>query len=506
MTATESLWEGTSPGTAYPPIEGRSAADVVVIGGGITGLTTAYLLAKQGLSVAVLEARAIATGTTGHTTAKVTALHGLTYADLIKRHGMRKAALYAQANVAAVERIASIVQEENIECDFRSLSAYTFAFSEDNVGQIHEEVEAANSLGFQTRFDPAPPLPFSTAGAIALDNQVLFHPRKYCLALANAITAAGGRIHEQSRVDSIETNGDLLTVGTATGVVDGRWVVQATLLPINDPAGLFARTEPSRSYAVAARVEDPEPWGMFLSVEMPHRSIRPHEPDTGEAYLVIEGDEHRTGEDVTSDEHFGALEDWARSHIPELKEFQYRWSAQDYMPADGIPYVGRLAHSSQRMLVATGFKKGGMSNGTAAAMMLSDFIVGRDNVWLEAFDATRLGLPQGLGEIVKSNVDVARQFVGARLASVPGVADVGPGTGSIVDYEGTRFAVYRNEQGTLNALSARCTHMGCLVSFNPAERSWDCPCHGSRFGLEGEVLEGPAVKPLEQVSLSDSGG
>jgi Rieske Fe-S protein len=245
---------------------------------------------------------------------------------------------------------------------------------------------------------------------------------------------------------------------------------------------------------------------MFLSVETPHRSIRPHLLDTGEAYLVIEGDEHRTGEDATADEHFGALEDWARSRIPELNQFRYRWSAQDYMPADGIPYVGRLANSAPGMLVATGFKKWGMSNGTAAAMMLSDLIVGRENVWLEAFDATRLGLPQGLGEMVKSNVDVARQFVGARLASVPGVSDVGPGTGSIVDYEGTRLAVYRNEQGNVTALSARCTHMGCLVGFNPAERSWDCPCHGSRFALDGQVLEGPAVAPLEEVDLSQPGG
>jgi glycine/D-amino acid oxidase-like deaminating enzyme/nitrite reductase/ring-hydroxylating ferredoxin subunit len=501
---TESLWEGTSPGTAYAPLVGRGSVDVCVIGGGITGLTTAYLIARAGLSVAVLEARAIAMGTTGNTTAKVTALHGLTYADLIKTHGEAAARVYADANQTAVRQVEQIATDETIACDMRRLSAYTYAESEEMADQVRAEVDAARTAGLDARPATDVPLPWSVAAAVELPDSLLFHPRKYCLGLASATQRAGGRIFEQSRVTRIETQDDRFVVATELGsAIDARWVVQATLLPINDPGGLFARVTPSRSYAVAARIDDPEPWGMFLSAETPHRSVRPHQLDTGEAYLVIEGDEHRTGEDAEGEGHFGGLEEWARERIG-VTDFQYRWSAQDYMPADGIPFVGRLPMSSDRMLVATGFKKWGMSNGTAAAMMLTDLIVGRDNPWIDVFDARRSGIKGGLGEMVKGNVDVARQFVLSRIASVPGVADLGPATGSIVDYEGTRYAVYRNDHGDLHALSARCTHMGCLVAFNSAEKSWDCPCHGSRFDLAGQVIEGPAVRPLEEIETTDS--
>ena len=500
-TANESLWEASSPGTAYPPLEDGVAAEVAVVGGGITGLTTAYLLARAGVSVVLLEARAIALGTTGHTTAKVTALHGVTYSELIDRHGEGKATVYAEANQAAVERIAAIAAEHGIECDLRRLTAYAYAQLPEHLADIEAEVAAANRAGLPVRLETNLPLPFPTAGAVALDEQVLFHPRRYCLGLAEALVAAGGTIHEQSRVESIEQQNDGFIVGTSAGSVNARWVVQATLLPINDRAGLFAQTEPSRSYAVATPVDDPEPWGMFLSVETPHRSLRPHKLQNGRSYLIIEGEEHRTGADTAADQHFVALEDWARENIPGVSSFDYRWSAQDYFPADGIPFVGQLNNSPERMLVATGFKKWGMSNGTAAAMMLSDLIMGRPNPWLEVFDARRPALTRGLVEVAKSNLDVARHFVGDRLARVPGVEDLGPGQGSVVDVDGTRCAVYRDEAGNLVALSARCTHMGCLVGFNPAERSWDCPCHGSRFGLEGHVLEGPAVEPLKPVEL-----
>src|SRR3954452_21479016 len=501
---TESLWEGTSPATAYAPRVGRRSVDVCIIGGGITGLTTAYLLSKSGMSVAVLEARAIALGTTGNTTAKVTALHGLPSARLMGPRAETAAHVYADANQTAVRRVEQIATDEQIGCDMRRLSAYTYAESQEAADQVRAEVDAARTAGVDARPAPDIPLPWSIAAAVELPEQLLFHPRKYCLGLAVATQRAGGRIFEQSRVTRIDRNGDRFVVATDLGsAIDARWVVQATLLPINDPGGLFGRVTPSRSYAVAARIDDPEPWGMFLSAETPHRSVRPHQLDGGDAYLVIEGDEHRTGEDEEGEGHFGGLEQWARERIG-VTDFEYRWSAQDYMPADGIPFVGRLPMSSDQMLVATGFKKWGMSNGTAAAMMLTDLIAGRENLWADVFDSRRTAVKGGLGEMVKGNVDVARQFVMGRIGSVPGVADLGPGTGSISDFEGTRYAVYRNDHGDLVALSARCTHMGCFVAFNAAEKSWDCPCHGSRYDIGGQVIEGPAVRPLEEFETTDS--
>lgn len=497
---TESLWEGTSPATAYPPLDGTVEAEVAVIGGGITGLTTAYLLAGDGVRVVLLEARGIAAGTTGHTTAKVTSLHGLTYAALAEDKGWDVASAYAAANQAGVDLVGRIASSEGIACDIRRLPAYTYTESDDRVADIEAEVAAAQRLGLPGRFATDVSLPYPVRAAIGFDDQLLFHPRLYCLGLAEAFIARGGRIFEQSRATAIDSIGGRHAVSTQSGTVTADWVIQATLLPFDDPGGLFAKTHPSRSYALAAEVDGPLPDGMFLGIDDPGRSVRPHQLADGRRFLVIGGEEHKTGQDRRADERFEVLEAWARERFG-LDRLDYRWSAQDYMPADGIPYVGRSSPQSERMLVATGFRKWGMSNGSAAALMLSDIVAGRPNPWLEVFDATRLRLGDAVGELVRQNVDVARRFVGGRVTAVPDVEAIGPGAGSVIQHEGRRLAVYRDEAGTVHALSARCTHMGCLVEFNPGERSWDCPCHGSRFALAGDVLEGPATAPLEAVEL-----
>ncbi len=241
---------------------------------------------------------------------------------------------------------------------------------------------------------------------------------------------------------------------------------------------------------------------MFLGIDAPTRSVRPH-TSGGQTYLVVGGEEHKTGQDDATEERYQAIESWARTRFG-MTTVDHRWSAQDYMPADGIPYVGRATPGNDRMLVATGFKKWGMSNGTAAAMMLRDLVLGRPNEWIEVFDATRVRPGQALGELVKQNVDVARRFVGGRVSLAPSLADLAPGQGAVVQEGGRRLAAYRDESGALAVLSARCTHMGCLVAFNDAERSWDCPCHGSRFDLAGRVLEGPATEPLAEEPITDA--
>ena len=495
MEGNVSLWEGTTPVTAYPALAGDVAVDVAVVGGGITGLTTAYLLAVAGVSVAVIERRRIATGTTGHTTAKVTSLHGLAYADLAKRHGEEVARRYGEANQAALAEVARIVDAEQIDCDFRRIAAYTYTQSPERVAEIEREVEAAVRLGLPASFAGTVPLPFATAAAVRFDDQALFHPRKYCLALAEAVVARGGLVFEESGATSVEERDGRYEVRTPQGSVTATHVVQATLLPFDDPGGTFAKTHPSRSYAMASEITGPAPDGMFLGIDDPGRSVRPHWID-GHTYLVIGGEEHKTGQDTEADSRFATLEGWARTELG-VDRVDYRWSAQDYMPADGIPYVGRLQPGNDRMLAATGFKKWGMTNGTAAAMMLRDIIVGAPNPWLDVFDATRLNPRQAVGELVGQNVDVARRFVGGRVSLAPALADVPPGHGTVVQEGGRRLAVYRDDDGDVTVLSARCTHMGCLVAFNPAERSWDCPCHGSRFDLSGAVIEGPATEPLQ---------
>jgi glycine/D-amino acid oxidase-like deaminating enzyme/nitrite reductase/ring-hydroxylating ferredoxin subunit len=493
---TTSLWEGTSSRTHYPPLEaGRSTADVVVIGGGITGLTAAYLLVQAGRRVVVLERRRLATGTTGRTTAKVTSLHGLKYATLADRFDDDVARVYGAANQAGVEEVARIGAAEGIDCDLRRMDAFTYTESDAKVAEVEHEVEVAQRLGLPATLERDLDLPYPTAAAVRFSNQLLFHPRRYCLGLGAAIVRGGGRIHEQTEAKTINERDGGFVVGTAAGAeIEAHQVIQATLLPFNDPALLFAKTSPSRSYALAGRIDGDPPNGMFLGIDEPGRSVRPHWVD-GQTYLVVEGESHKTGQDSDAAGHFGTLEAWANDRVA-LARVDYRWSAQDFMAADGIPYIGRLVAGSDGMLGAAGFGKWGMSNGTAAAMMLTDIVLGRDNPWLDVFDPQRLNPGQSLAELTKQNADVVKQFVGGRVGPTPEIEQLAPGTGAVVDAGGKRVAAYRQDDGQVITLSARCTHLGCLVAFNSAERSWDCPCHGSRFDVDGSVLEGPALKPL----------
>jgi Rieske Fe-S protein len=337
-----------------------------------------------------------------------------------------------------------------------------------------------------------------------MEGGFLFHPRKYCLALAAGLPGDGSHLFERSRVVEVEDNGRCV-VRTADGRVEADAVVVATLLPFGPEGGFFAKVHPSRSYAMAVLIDGPAPDGMFLSADAPTRSVRPHPSDDG-TLLVVEGEEHKTGHESDTEGRYAAVERWARERFA-VRAVVHRWSAQDFMAPDRVPYVGRASSRSGRLLVATGFGKWGMSNGTAAAMMLSDLVLGRPNAWLELFDATRLKLGTTTATLVKENLDVGRRFVADRLATlrVDPIERLGPGEAGIVELAGGRVAAFRDDDGRLSACSAVCTHMGCLVTWNPAERSWDCPCHGSRFDAQGRVLEGPAVRDLEPRSPSEAG-
>ncbi len=492
-----SVWVATTPPTDYPTLEADLAVDVAVLGGGITGLTAAFLLARSGARVAVLDRHRIALGTTGNTTGKVTSQHGLTYDELRRRFGRERAHQYGAANEAARTLIASLVAEEGIDCDHEPADAFTYTTDPARRIAIEQEVEAATDLGLPAAYAETVDLPVAVQAAVRFDGQAQFHARKYCLALAERIRARGGAVFEQTSAVSVD-HGRPCRVATAAGpTVSADAVVVATLLPfMND--GLFAaRTEPSRSYAIGIRVDESERvGGMYISADPVTRSIRSH-PLTGDgAYLIVAGEGHKTGHGDATDDRYHALETWAREHFG-VRALEHRWSSQDFRSVDGLPFVGPLTARRDRVLVATGFRKWGITNGTAAAMLLADRLAGRETSWAEAFDSTRYAPRQSAGTFVRAQADVAARFVGDRLrVGGPEPDELGVGAGTVRRVDGRLVAVSRGGDGRLHSVSAVCTHLGCVVRWNSAERSWDCPCHGSRFDADGTVLEGPALRDL----------
>jgi glycine/D-amino acid oxidase-like deaminating enzyme/nitrite reductase/ring-hydroxylating ferredoxin subunit len=498
-----SYWVATAPSTSFPAYQGDDLkVEAAVLGGGITGLTTAMLLKQAGVSVAVVEAGRVACGVTGYTTAKVTSLHGLTYAKLRSTFGEPGARAYGEANQEGIALIERLVQELGLHCDFEHLPAYTYTEDSQRVSAIEEEVEAAQQVGLPASFSSEIGLPFPVQGAVRFEDQAQFHPRKFCVGLAEAIDGDGGHVFEQTRALDLQL-GFPCTVKTEHGPLQAEHVVLATHLPFFDPAGLFAKTSPSRSYAALVSLTDAAPPGMYLSADAATRSVRPLVSGANEA--VLAGEEHKVGHGRDTRTHYQALERWARERFP-VESVDYRWSAQDYLPADNVPYIGRLIPGYGRLHVATGFKKWGMTHSAVAAMLLRDHITGRSNPWSELFKATRLHPLASAKELAVHNLDVGLRFAGDRLLTLrpPPARDLAPGEAGLRELDGEKVAAYRDQDGRLHAVAGRCTHLGCLVAWNAAERTWDCPCHGSRYTYDGQVIQGPAVDHLERKHIDEA--
>jgi glycine/D-amino acid oxidase-like deaminating enzyme/nitrite reductase/ring-hydroxylating ferredoxin subunit len=497
-----SYWIDSTPENNFSPFVDNLLVDVAIVGAGIAGLTAATLLKRAGKTVAVIESKRIATGTSGHTTAKVTSLHQLIYADLIEQLGKEKARIYAESNQAAIARVAKFVEEEQIECDFSRQSAYTFAEFPEDLNKIEAEVEAAIALGLPASFVKETSLPFSIAGAVKFDNQAQFHARKYLLHLAKNILGNGSYLFEETRVEAVE-EGNPSQVKTNKGVVRAQDVIVTTNLPILNEGLFFAKAYPKRSYIVAAPIDSAKaPEGMFIGVDNHYHSIRTT-PYDGGLLLLVGGEGHKTGTVEDTEKCYLRLEEYARSRFG-VDSFAYRWSTQDMVSFDKLPYIGKLTPFNNHIYVATGFSLWGMTKGTLSGMLLSDLILGRNNPWADLYDATR-ATPFVSQTSIKENADVAVHWIGDRFKGLTSsLASVPQGEGKLVTVDGKKVAAYRDEGGTIHAVSATCTHLGCIVNWNSAEKSWDCPCHGARFSCEGEVLHGPAIDNLEKINPKQS--
>jgi glycine/D-amino acid oxidase-like deaminating enzyme/nitrite reductase/ring-hydroxylating ferredoxin subunit len=499
----ESFWMDSTPATSYPRLAGDTETDVVVVGGGIAGLSAAYELAEAGVRVTLLEADRIAAGVTGYTTAKLSALHTLIYSGIRKTHGADHARWYARSQQQAVDRVAALVSELDIDCDLERVPAFTWAESPDRVDRIRAEVDAATEAGLPASFVTETGLPFRVAGAVRVEDQAQFHPRKYLLALAEAFVRLGGTILERTRVTGL-SDGEPCTVTTENGhTVTAEQVVVATHYPIFDRALLFARLEPRRELVVAAAIPaHRDPGGVFITPEENTRSVRTAPYRDGQRLLIVTGEHFTPGAgDVTG--RWDRLAGWARERFG-AEDIAYRWAAQDNSSTDHVPFVGRLHPGARNTYVATGFGGWGMSSGVMAGQLLAATITGAGADWAGLYDPRRLHPLREAVSMLKLGAGVAGHFVGDRLrpSHADGIDDVDAGTGAIVRVRGRQCAVYRDDAGTVHAVSARCTHLGCIVRFNDAETAWECPCHGSRFDIDGGVLHGPANQPLPREDVS----
>jgi glycine/D-amino acid oxidase-like deaminating enzyme/nitrite reductase/ring-hydroxylating ferredoxin subunit len=488
-----SLWIETAGETSYAPLAGNEQADVAVIGGGIAGLATALAMQEHGANVALVELGKVGQGVTGNTTGKVTPLHELIYDKLTSNFGEHGARTYAEANLAGLEMIRAL-SRDGLDCDLADWPTITYADRDKDVPLIEKEVEAARSAGLEATYLDSAGLSFATKAAIRIEDGAGINAAKLCVGMAERLTAAGGSIHEDTRALSVK-EGSPCVVRCEGGELRADIVVAATNIPFLDRDLFFARESAHRSYAIALRTAKPVE-GMYINTSSPSHSLRPHADGDG-TWMVIGGHGHKTGQ---TDEHsasYRELAGFAGEHFPD-GEIRWRWSTQDFVPVDNVPYMGRLRDT---LYVLTGMKKWGLAHAMAGAQICADLAAGRDNPWAELYDPTRIKPRASAVSFIKENMNVAKRFFLDRIRNRGSAEEIAPGEGKVVARGAEQVAVYVDEDGERHALSARCTHLGCIVSWNDAERTWDCPCHGSRFDTAGKVLHGPATRDLEAADL-----
>ncbi len=449
--------------------------DVIVIGAGLAGLLTAYYLKEQGKDVLVLEADRIASGQTERTTAKITSQHGLKYSDLIKKIGIRKARLYAQANEAAIREYEMLIKSKGIECQFQRVPAYLYTLQEEGV--LKEEADAAASLGIDAFFTKETELPFRVEGAVCFRNQAQFSPLEFVEYISSEL-----EIMEHTKVIALRGH----KVITQDTVMTADNIVVATHYPVlNVPGFYFLRQHQERSYELALSGCDSIK-GMYYGIDKGGLSFR----QAGE-YMLLGGSSCRTGENDKG-KAYDSLVKAAKQYYPDSKE-ESRWAAQDSMPHDGIPFIGRYSVFTPHLYVATGFQKWGMTSSMIAAKLLQDEICGNRNPYARLFSPQRVNLRASVGNLLHDvGMSVKGLSKGAFHRPSKSAASLSCGHGGIVTVDGRKFACYRDEEGKLHKISARCPHMGCELSWNPDEKSWDCPCHGSRFDVDGKLLDNPS--------------
>jgi glycine/D-amino acid oxidase-like deaminating enzyme/nitrite reductase/ring-hydroxylating ferredoxin subunit len=491
--STKSVWMDAAGIPSRSAIAKDVAVDVCVVGAGIAGLTTAYLLANEGRSVVVLDDGPIAGGETSRTTAHLVNALDDRYYELESMHGEKGARMAAESHSAAIDRIEAIVAKEKIECDFERLDGFLFVPPGDSTDVLDKELEAAHRAGLTDvrRVARAPLDRFDTGPSLLFPRQAQFHPLKYLDGLARAFEKKGGRIFNQTHAEEFKS-GSPAQVKTSKGpVVSAGAIVVATNTPVNDWVAIHTKQAAYRTYVIGLRVpKGSVTRALYWDTPDPYHYVRLQNAGDHEV-LIVGGEDHKTGQADDADARFERLEAWTRERFPTAQEVEYDWSGQIMEPVDSLAFIGRNP-GDKDIYVVTGDSGNGMTHGTVAGILLTDLILGRENPWATLYDPSRISL-RAAPDFAKENLNVVAQYGDhATSGDVDRVREIAPGTGALMRQGLKKIAVYRDSNGNLHKHSAVCPHLGCIVDWNGTEKTWDCPCHGSRFDPHGKVLNGPA--------------
>ena len=499
---TVSLWMATADTPEGPRLAVDARCDVCVIGAGIAGLTTAYLLSREGKKVIVLDDGPTAGGESSRTSAHLVFYNDDGLTKIEKLHGTEGLKLTTQSHSAAVDRIESIAREEKIDCDFSRTSGYLF-ISPGGEGMhfLEKELDAAHRIGLkEAHFVDRAPLPgFDTGRCLCYPNQGQFHPLKYFAGLAMAIRRSGGEIHNQTHAASVE-GGTPVKVTTAQGrTITCDAAVVATNSPVNDRVAMHTKQHAYRTYIVGLKIRKGAiPPNLYWDTMDPYHYVRLQQYDDAHEILIAGGEDHKTGQANDPARRWGAIEKWTRERFPEAGEVAFHWSGQTMEPVDCLAFIGRNP-KDENVFIATGDSGMGLTHGTLAGILLIDLIMGRPNPWEKLYDPSRKPV-KAAATYAKENLNVAAKYTDwITPGEVKSENEIAPDSGAVLRRGATKLAVYRDASGAFHEFSAVCPHLGCIVAWNGAEGTWDCPCHGSRFTEKGEVVNGPANTNLSAV-------
>lgn len=505
----KSLWIADSEETDYPTLEKDETADVCVIGGGIVGAVTAYLLTNKGLNVIVLEKDKICMGVTANSTAKLTSQHGLFYKYLEKEYGLNFAKSYLESNEQGIQLAEEIIKKENINCDFEKKDAYVFATNISEIEKVKQEIDILNKIGFNAEYIENIKIPAENViGSIKFKNQAQFNARKYTIQLFDRISQNRGKIFENSKVEKIEKIGEKYAIRSGRNKVIAKNVVISTHYPIkNFPGIYFSKMYQDKTYAIAVDIGEEENEniidGMYIQSCEPVISFRTAKYN-GKNLLIVAGSGHKTGQtNVKIEDNFINLENYVKKYYPKAK-VMFKWSTEDCVTLDKIPYIGKFSNFLPNIYVATGFKKWGMTTAHVAAKIISDLILKKESKYANIYTATRLEPIRNIkefGNILKESTNSL--FLNKIKPAYAIYDDIKLGEGGVVDINGKKVGIYKRDDGKVFAVKPYCGHLGCLVSWNNLEKTWDCPCHGSRYDYMGNIITEPTVNNLCRIDLNN---